>query len=115
MSMIYLTRRKVQALMTIFNNPLKTELIGDLERMYREILRAIGNKGRLNNLFMVDVDRRFSGGIYTSILRLAIKIDDEHSADVGIITGVELRGTELRIDVKDGSLTFAVILMVEDV
>ena len=107
-----LTRNKIYTVRTILGNPLQVDTVSGLEDMYREILNIIGNKGRLNSSYYVDVDRDYSNGLFTSVLRLSLRLDKDTLADLGRITGVMITGDEVRIDVDDPG-TAAVILRID--
>ena len=111
---VKLKRGKARKIVSIFNNPLQVEMINDLERMYMSVLDIIGDMGRLNELYYIDVDRVFKNGIYTSCLRLSARLDNKELLDLGEIIDVSMTGNELRLEIDDSGTRSAIILYMEE-
>lgn len=106
--------KKARALVAVYSHPFRVDTITDIETMYTETLRAIGDKGRLAGNFYIDLDRDRRGGIYICIYKLSLRITDDDILELGRIVGISLTNRELRINIVDGSFRYAVILTAED-
>lgn len=112
---VKLRRGKARKVVSVFNNPLQVEMISDLEKMYMSVLDIIGDMGRLNELYYVDVDRTFSRGIFTSCLRLSARLNNKELLDLGKIIEASLANDELRLEiVSDSGTRSAIILYTEE-
>ena len=109
-----LSMRKARTLVAVYSHPFHVDTVSDIETMYTETLRAIGDKGRLAGYFYIDLDRDRRGGIYTCTYKLSLRITDDDILELGRITNISLNNHELRIDVLDGGFRYAVILTAED-
>ena len=108
--MVKLSMSRARTFCSLYANPPTADSVNALEDLYKEILVAIGNGGRLTRTFMVVLDRTFSSGIYTLCYRLSVYVNSEMMIDVGLITGAYLREEELYLHVKDGLEEFKVVL-----
>ena len=112
---VKLRRGKARKVISVFNNPLQVEMISDLEKMYMSVLDIIGDMGRLNELYYVDVDRTFGRGIFTSCLRLSARLNNKELLDLGEIIDASLAGNELRLEIlSDSGTRSAIILYTEE-
>ena len=109
-----LSMKKARALIAVYSHPFHVDTITDIETMYTETLRAIGDKGRLAGDFYIDLDRDRCGGIYTCTFKLSLRITDNDIVELGRIVNISLNNRELRIDIIDGNFRYAVILTAED-
>lgn len=108
-----MTAAKCRVLQALFANPLTADSVGGLEDAYKETLVALGTRGRLTRQFMIDLDRKFSRGLYTLTYRLALYVNEEMEIDLGELTGVVFINNELKLDVRDDDTEFRIVLKVE--
>lgn len=113
MDVLRLTPSRARVLQALYANPLTADTISGLEDAYKETMTALGRKGRLSTQFMIDLDRKFEHGLYTIKYRLSLYVDKDTCVDLGEITGVQYKNDELRLDVVDKTVEFAVVLKAE--